>query len=229
MFPGSRFWAHGYGMRPLAVLLALTLLLAGCEVPAPAPDGTAAPAAPAGATTELDTLTVAAEVSMAGYSREKFPHWIGQGGGCDTRDTVLKRDGKNVKATQDCKITSGSWYSVYDKKSFTDAGDLDVDHMVPLAAAWRSGAKEWTDEKRSEFANDLTRPQLIAVSASSNRAKGDQTPAQWKPSNTAYHCEYAQHWITVKAFWKLSVTEKEKAALREMLGTCRTQQSASQT
>jgi hypothetical protein len=226
MFPGPRFWAHGYGMRPLAALLALLLLLTGCEVPPPSPDGTSAPAAPAAS--DLDTLTVAAEGSMAGYSREKFPHWIGQGGGCDTRDTVLKRDGKDVKATKDCKITGGSWYSVYDKKTFTDPGELDIDHTVPLAAAWRSGAKEWTDDKRSEFANDLTRPQLIAVSASSNRAKGDQTPAQWKPSNTAYHCEYAQRWIAVKAFWKLSVTEKEKSVLREMLGTCRTQ-SASQT
>jgi hypothetical protein len=215
-------------MRPLGLLLALTLLLTGCEVPAePGESGSAgasgAPNAASGA--ELDSLAVAKEGSMAGYSREKFPHWISQGGGCDTRDTVLKRDGKDVKTTQDCKITSGSWYSVYDKKSFTDPGDLDIDHTVPLAAAWRSGAKEWSDEKRSEFANDLTRPQLIAVSASSNRAKGDQTPAQWKPTNTAYHCEYAQRWIAVKAFWKLSVTEKEKSVLQEMLGTCRKQNS----
>ena len=101
---------------------------------------------------------------MAGYTREKFPHWVGQGDGCDTRDVVLKRDGNSVPADADCKVTSGTWYSPYDDKDLTDPKALDIDHMVPLAAAWRSGANKWTDEQRKEFANDLTRPQLFAVS-----------------------------------------------------------------
>ena len=92
--------------------------------------------------------------------------------------------------------------------------------MVPLANAWRSGAKNWTDNQREQFANDLTRPQLLAVDASDNRAKGDQDPAQWKPPNQAFWCAYATNWITVKAHWQLTVTTAEKAALRGMLGTC---------
>lgn len=48
--------------------------------------------------------------------------------------------------------------------------------MVPLANAWRSGASAWTAGRRKEFANDLTRPQLVAVSAATNRSKGDQGP-----------------------------------------------------
>jgi hypothetical protein len=157
---------------------------------------------------------------MAGYSRDRFPHWIDQGGGCDTRDVVLKRDGKNVVATATCKITSGTWFSQYDEVTFTDPLKLDVDHMVPLANAWRSGAATWTDQKRSEFANDLGRPQLISVSASSNRSKGDQDPSQWRPKNTGFWCEYAQRWIAVKQYWQLTVTAKEKSKLAEMLGTC---------
>ena len=74
--------------------------------------------------------------------------------------------------------------------------------------------------KRSDFANDLTRPQLIAVSRASNRAKGDQNPAQWKPTNRNHWCRYAQDWIAVKSFWRLSVTSAEKAALADMLETC---------
>ena len=72
--------------------------------------------------------------------------------------------------------------------------------MVPLANAWRSGAGKWTEEQRTEFANDLTRPQLMAVSAASNRSKGDQDPSQWKPPQKDYWCEYAQRWIAVKSF-----------------------------
>jgi hypothetical protein len=157
---------------------------------------------------------------MAGYSRSQFPHWRARNGECDTRVLVLQRDGTNVHTTSDCKITSGEWLSPYDNKKFTVPSDVDIDHMVPLANAWRSGAKAWTTQKRSDFANDLDHPQLLAVSAASNRAKGDQDPSQWKPQNQAYWCTYAERWITVKAYWQLTVTEAERTALTEMLRTC---------
>src|SRR5690348_1904671 len=212
--------------RAFPALLALAAVLVGgarCEVttapsagvsgdpglPATAPSGTYAQ--------QLAALKVAAKGSMSGYSRERFPHWISQGDDCDTRDVVLKRDGKNVKATATCKITSGSWHSPYDDKDLTDPQALDIDHMVPLAAAWRSGAAKWTDEQRKDFANDLTRPQLFAVSLQSNRAKGDQDPSTWQPQSHAYWCTYAKNWITVKTFYKLTVTQAEKTALSDML------------
>ena len=169
---------------------------------------------------QLDALTVAAERKTSGYSREKFPHWRRVDDNCDVRDTVLKRDGTGVEATATCKITKGSWKSVYDGKTFTDPQDVDIDHMVPLANAWRSGADKWNEEQRTEFANDLTRPQLMAVSASSNRSKGDQDPSKWKPPQKSYWCEYARRWVAVKSFWGLSVTDGEKSALQEMLSAC---------
>lgn len=156
---------------------------------------------------------------MTGYTREKFPHWRKAGSNCDVRDTVLERDAKNVKK-DGCNITGGEWLSVYDGQTLTDPLKVDVDHMVPLANAWRSGADKWTDEKRSDFANDLDRPQLRAVSASSNRSKGDADPSQWKPPSKDFWCQYAQEWITVKVYWELTVTKDEKASLTEMLATC---------
>ena len=39
---------------------------------------------------------VAAEGSLSSYSRDEFPHWITIFGTCNTRETVLKRDGINV-------------------------------------------------------------------------------------------------------------------------------------
>jgi hypothetical protein len=216
-------------MRVLTGLLAV-LLVAGCTPiddggqPATGVSGSGnAPggnAAPADVTQALDALTVAASRPMSGYSRDKFPHWRRVDENCDVRDVVLKRDGSGVEATATCKITKGTWKSVYDGKTFTDPKDVDIDHMVPLANAWRSGADKWTDEQRTEFANDLTRPQLMAVSAASNRSKGDQDPSQWKPPQQSYWCEYARRWVTVKSFWGLTVTEREKSTLREMLGSC---------
>lgn len=167
----------------------------------------------------LDQLTVAASGSMRGYSRERFPHWQRTGDNCDVRDTVLARDGEDVRL-DGCNVVGGRWWSRYDDRILTDPLEVDIDHMVPLANAWRSGASEWDDDRRSDFANDLDRPQLFAVSRTSNRAKGDQDPSQWKPPNRDDWCDYARDWIEVKHHWRLSVTTAEKAALTDMLETC---------
>ncbi|WP_407841425.1 HNH endonuclease family protein [Streptomyces sp. DSM 116496] len=172
------------------------------------------------ARTQLAGLKVAGQQAMTGYSRAKFTHWTGQGDACDTREVVLERSGKDVKRDSECKAVSGTWVSVYDGVTVTDAAKLDIDHMVPLANAWRSGAGAWTAERRKEFANDLTRPQLLAVSAATNRSKGDQGPDEWQPPARAYWCTYATAWTNVKATYQLTVTEAEKAKLTEMLETC---------
>ena len=214
-------------MRLWSLVAVVAVLLSGCTPVngAPAEPGPLA----SGAAGQLDALTVANARSMTGYARDRFPHWRKVDEFCDVRDAVLKRDGSAVQVTRTCKITKGSWLSPYDAKTYTDPDQIDIDHMVPLANAWRSGADGWTDEQRAEFANDLTRPQLIAVSRSTNRAKGDQDPSTWKPANREYWCEYARRWIAVKAYWKLTVTDREKSTLREMLGTCRAQSSAPPT
>ncbi|WP_218002618.1 HNH endonuclease family protein [Nocardia brevicatena] len=93
-------------------------------------------------------------------------------------------------------------------------------HVVPLAEAWRSGANEWSPEQRERFANDLDHPQLIAVTASSNRAKGDQDPSRWLPPNPAYRCAYAQMWVAVKSTWKLTLQQAEKDTLAHVLHGC---------
>lgn len=202
----------------LATVLALGAT-AGCT---PVDEPEAPPSQSAGggnATALLDELTVASAGSMRGYSREHFPHWRNAGRNCDVRDTVLERDGTDIKVSG-CNVVGGRWTSVYDGRTFSKPSDVDIDHMVPLANAWRSGANEWNDQKRGDFANDLDRPQLLAVSASSNRSKGDQDPSQWKPPSRDYWCEYAESWIAVKHYWELTITKAEKAALGDMLSSC---------
>ncbi|MFE0528576.1 HNH endonuclease family protein [Micromonospora parva] len=200
-----------------ALAAALALGVAGC-VPPDEP-ATPPPSDGGNAVEQLSELTVATAGSMKGYSRDRFPHWRDTGKNCDIRDSILQRDGKDVKLSG-CNVVGGRWESVYDGRSFSDPSDVDIDHMVPLANAWRSGADEWDNAKRGDFANDTTRPQLFAVSASSNRAKGDQDPSQWKPANRSYWCKYAQDWVTVKHYWRLTVTAAEKAALTDMLEGC---------
>ncbi|GIF07717.1 HNH endonuclease family protein [Actinoplanes siamensis] len=204
-------------------LLITATLTAGCEVTDPGDPGVTT--APTGKSTgsaaaQLNDLTVVAKTgTMSGYSREKFPHWKSTGKNCDVRDSVLERDGSKVKLSG-CNVVAGSWKSLYDDKTLTSPTQVDIDHMVPLANAWRSGANKWTTDQREAFANDLDRPQLVAVSAGSNRSKGDQDPSTWKPPAKDEWCSYAEDWVTVKSYYKLTVTQKEKDALRDMLGTC---------
>ena len=169
---------------------------------------------------ELNVLTVASEGSMSGYSRDLFPHWITISGTCNTRETVLKRDGTNVVVDSSCAAISGSWFSPYDGATWFAASDVDIDHVVPLAEAWRSGANSWSTSSRQAFANDLTRPQLIAVTDNVNQAKGDQDPSTWQPPVTSYRCTYARMWIADKYYWSLKLQSSEKSALQTMLNSC---------
>nr|WP_245380166.1 HNH endonuclease family protein [Kibdelosporangium banguiense] len=171
---------------------------------------------------ELASLAIAPAGTMSGYSRDRFPHWAGSGTGdsCDTREIVLQRQGTAVARDAKCRATSGKWLSPYDGAEITEATKVDIDHVVPLAEAWRSGAATWTDERRKQFANDLDHPQLIAVTAASNRSKGDQDPATWKPPTKTYWCTYAKNYITVKVAYQLTVDQKEHDALATMLTTC---------
>ncbi|MGC7102938.1 hypothetical protein ACPZ19_50470 [Amycolatopsis lurida] len=120
----------------------------------------------------LEGLTVAEQHPMAGYSRTRFRHWGNAGEHCDVREIVLIRDGQDVVTDAECKAVNGTWVSAYDGKVITSKAGVDIDHMVPLAAAWRAGADTWTGRDRASFAKDLTHRQLIAVSRSLQSLEG---------------------------------------------------------
>ncbi|TVT30497.1 HNH endonuclease, partial [Amycolatopsis rhizosphaerae] len=181
-------------VRWLPVLAAFVVACTtGCQAgTGPSAGGAAAATgSPAQARAQLAELVIQPRNGMGGYSREKFPHWATVAGECDTRETVLKRDGKDVRTDDQCRAVSGTWYSPYDGGTWTKASDVDIDHTVPLAQAWRSGAASWTTDRRKEFANDLTRPQLRAVTDNVNQAKGDKAPDEWRPPLQSDWCDYA--------------------------------------
>lgn len=202
------------------LLLLVTAVIAG---PQAAADSRKRSQAEAGALARrmLAQLKVARPLSIRGYSRQRFQsRWAHHKGRCSVREVVLARDGRNVRRNADCHPVKGTWYSPYDGKVLRSERLVDVDHVVPLSYAWRSGAKRWSAAKRRAFANDLVRPELITVSHSANIAKGGKGPQSWRPQRRAHWCRYATSWITVKHHYRLFVTRKERVALLNMLRTC---------
>ncbi|MFJ6571212.1 HNH endonuclease family protein [Streptomyces sp. NPDC091292] len=169
-------------------------------------------------------LPLAAEV-RDGYVRTKFKHWnAGKNptDGCNTRAEVLISEAVDApEVLPGCKLSGGRWWSYYDDKWVTPANALDVDHMVPLAEAWDSGASAWTAQRREAYANDLDAPtSLVAVSAASNRAKVDKDPAEWLPPATDARCRYTSEWIGTKLRWGLSADTVEVEALGRLAEGC---------
>jgi len=166
----------------------------------------------------VTNLPVAAE-TRRGYDRDKFRHWIDANNDCqDTRDEVL--DGEVWTEVSGREITTGEWKSYYDGEVWTDSSDVDIDHLVPLAEAWDSGARRWTAGTRTRYANDLRDPRpLVAVTDNVNQSKSDQDPAEWMPE--LGKCRYLREWVAVKIRWRLTVNRPEKQELRDRAANCK--------
>ncbi|MFJ5036273.1 hypothetical protein [Streptomyces parvulus] len=73
-----------------------------------------------------------------------------------------------------------------------------MDHLVPPAGAWDSGASTWSAKHREGYANDLGDPRtLVAATARSNQQKSDQDVAEWLPAE-AVVCGCIAEWTAVK-------------------------------
>jgi hypothetical protein len=164
---------------------------------------------------------VVSDDKSTGYNRNLFKHWIDiDKNGCNTRAEVLIEEAiVKPKVGPKCKITGGKWLSAYDGRIVTSSSLLDVDHMVPLAEAWRSGAWNWTPAQRQAFANDLENSEaLLAVTRSTNRSKSDRDPALWMPAKD--RCTYTADWISIKTKYSLTVDSKESAKLISLISEC---------
>lgn len=193
----------------------------------------------------LAQLRVGPEAPMAGYSRDEFPHWdrnkpehgfgpeFEQYSRCTTRDVMLLRDaaGSVQLDPATCKLTigaDGGWldqYGFIDRKTgemkpykwMTDSKDVDAEHIVPLAEAWRAGAGNLDVEARRGIANDAIN--LEASDPSANRSKGDQDPSTYLPPGN-FRCEYTGRYMQVKVKYGLAVNPEELAALTAAVDDC---------
>ncbi|MGY0538996.1 HNH endonuclease family protein [Nocardioides sp. YJ-D4] len=179
-----------------------------------------------------DLATVARRPDgLVAYARASFGgSWAdSDGNGCNQRDDVLLRDAVEVRTRPqgrcDHDVLAGTWVDPYTGRRlvFTDlkeprqAQAVQIDHIVPLSEAWRSGASGWSQDRRRAFANDLGN--LLAVDGPTNMSKSDDDPAGWRPRK-GFQCAYAARWIETKARWSLAADDSERRALEEMLGYC---------
>ncbi|MFJ8856188.1 HNH endonuclease family protein [Streptomyces sp. NPDC102437] len=187
----------------------------------------AAAGAPAGGNglslSEAIAKIPAADEVRDGYKRDSFKHWIDEDGdSCSTRSEVLLAEAtKKPEQGDRCTLTGGEWPSYYDEVTVTAAGKLDIDHMVPLAEAWDSGASKWDADRRMRYANDLgAERSLVAVTAKTNRSKADKDPSEWMPPAESAKCTYLADWTATKLRWKLSADDKERSALETLAKDC---------
>lgn len=206
-----------------AIITVLALALVGLALSAPAADA----ATPHAANGKLVKQRLHAAIkhlpgakeTPKGYVRDKFKHWVDANGDCqDTRSEVLRQETRK-KVTGACAVKTGKWRSYYDGAVFNRASKLDIDHLVPLSEAWKSGAKKWGAARRTAYANDLADGRtLVAVSAHSNRSKGDRDPSEWMPTHAK--CAYVKQWVAVKIRWRLKVNPAERKALLHRQQKC---------
>jgi hypothetical protein len=203
----------------------VVLLATACAAPGPpepiAPSSTTTPVALVSA---LDRLVVAPEIAAPGYSRDRFgqPWKDTDRNGCDQRSDVLARDAGSAARDErrPCKVVAISLVDPYTGRELNKLSDIQIDHVVPLAGAWRSGAAGWDDARRELFAND--RANLLAVHGKTNQAKGDSPPERFRSLiKQDSWCRVAGIYVVVSDTWDLTITVSTRDALAEMLGTCR--------
>lgn len=147
--------------------------------------------------------------------------------GCDTRNDILARDlARPVfkPGTHDCVVLSGTLAEPYTgsviefQRGQDTSALVQIDHVVALGDAWRSGAWAWDAPTRQRFANDPAN--LLAVDGQANQDKGASSADQWLPSNADFRCAYVTRQIEVKSTWGLSVTARERDAMAKVLASC---------
>lgn len=145
--------------------------------------------------------------------------------GCDTRNDVLREQLVGVRVepgTYNCKVAAGTLVDPYTGRTVDFASehyDIQIDHVVPLAYAWDMGAAGWTQQQRSDFAND-TRLELLASWGPANEEKSDAGPAEWLPEDTTFRCDYVLRFLQVAIHYGLSVTTADAQAAHEATRLC---------
>jgi hypothetical protein len=228
------------GVRGLALAL---LGFTACAAPEPdqAPPSSAAPATqmertvvvpatpltaePRGEAKQKASAKPAPSEPASAYDRKLWPHWIDADRDCqDARNEVLIAESYEPVTFEDdrrCEVASGRWQCPYTGDIVAEVHLLDVDHLVPLANAHRSGAASWTESQRRRYANDLEHPEhLVAVEYRANRSKGDKGPEAWLPPSEDARCKYVRDWVAVKKRWQLGMSDAEATAVAEAFEIC---------
>lgn len=185
---------------------------------------------PSEAARQLKALTVLDHDDAPNYDRDQFGQaWADEDhNGCDTRNDVLARDLTNVTykpKTRDCVVLTGTLNDPYTGSTINFQRGQDtsalvqIDHVVALGNAWRSGAWQWDDTQRQRFGNDQNN--LLAVDGQTNKDKGAASADKWLPPNADFRCAYVTKQINVKYTWGLTITSAEQSKMASVLAGCK--------
>lgn len=171
----------------------------------------------------LNQLPVRELDSDLTYDRKAFGNGWQKWRACNTRARILQRDMTNF-TTDGCKVVRGELNDLYTGKHFAFSNsteisrNVQIDHVVALGNAWRTGAKYLNVQQRAKLANDTL--ELLAVSAKSNIQKSDSDASSWLPRNLKFRCSYIARQIAVKFKYHLWVTPQEKSIMQKVLQHC---------
>lgn len=198
------------------------------SLPAAAPSSgpTASSTPPAGVLEQLAEIPELVDEQVPEYRRAQFGDgWLDvDGNGCDTRNDILVRDLVGVVVDERCRVLSGTLSDPYTGtvigfvRGPQSSQEVQIDHILPLAVAWRGGAWKWASDEREAFANDPL--ELAAVSGSANAQKGAKSISQWTPPAATFQCSYAAAYVDVAHRYQIALSSADKAAAATILASC---------
>jgi outer membrane protein OmpA-like peptidoglycan-associated protein len=151
------------------------------------------------------------------YDRGLFGGWSDDDGDCrNRRQELLAEYSAQVVyySKNDCTVVRGKWRDPYTDKVYTNARDVQIDHLVPLKWAWDRGASQWPSERRHEFAND--KANLFVVEIEVNQAKGASGPDDWLPPRSDFHCEYFTRFQRIVTKYELQLNTEEMSSFEDL-------------
>ena len=177
----------------------------------------------------LEQLDLSEPRNQDSYERDAFgQRWADiDRNGCDQRNDILARDLTGVTTkpgTRDCVVLTGTLDDPYTgtiipfERGQGTSELVQIDHIVPLAWAWRQGADAWTTDERERFANDPLN--LQATDGSTNASKSDRGPSEWMPPDNSYDCEYSARFVEILATYDLTINTPDESALAAKLTSC---------
>ena len=148
---------------------------------------------------------------VLGYDRTEFGAGWSPADACTVREAVLLSLIDAAVLTPGCTVTGGTVTDPYTGTVLTADDALEIDHVLPLSAAWDLGAHAWPGARREQFANDPLN--LLVVAAPVNRAKSDLLPSEWLPPDRGSRCAYAQRLGTVAVAYDLPLPAEDIAVM----------------
>ena len=197
------------GVRSFRIYLLLlslaTLLAAAGSLPRPP---LTEPGLPDLATVLPHVTELPQRPRILGYERSAFgPGWA-RADGCTVREAMLLDAGATLR---DCRVTAGLARDPFTGEELDLREGVEIDHLLPLSAAWDLGAHRWSDRKRRAFANDPLN--LVVTSRAANQRKSDLLPASWQPADRRARCWYARRLAVVAATYELPLPATDITAM----------------